>query len=147
MNEAVAIDLPLEPASARRAREGLRPFRDSMSDTSFIDLCLLVDELVVEALHAHADDDIHGDDAVPGGDDVSRGEIQLLAELDGDRVRVVVAQGGDAYRLPSRRPEPGDPGFGLHLVQRLSERWGMSRNPDHATVWLEMLGNAPHPTT
>ena len=131
MNEAVAIDLPREPESARRAREQLKPFRGSMDDTSFIDLCLLVDELVVEALHDSGD-------AGPG-------PIKLRAEFDGDRVRVVVAEGGDAYRLPSRRPEPGDPGFGLHLVQRLSDRWGMRRDRDNATVWLEMLGRA-HPT-
>jgi hypothetical protein len=128
MSEAVAIDLPLEPGSARRAREGLKPFRGSMDDASFIDLRLLVDELVVEALHS---------EAAPGPS-----LIKLRAELDGDRVRVAVAQGGDAYRLPSRRPEPGDPGFGLHLVQRLSDRWGMRRDPDKATVWLEILGRA-----
>jgi hypothetical protein len=129
MNQAVAIDLPLEAESARRAREGLKPFRESMDDTSFSDLCLLVDELVVEALRA---EDYSGP-----------GLIKLRAELDGERVRVVVAQGGDAYRLPSRRPEPGDPGFGLHLVQRLSERWGMRRDRDNAMVWLEILGH-PH---
>jgi anti-sigma regulatory factor (Ser/Thr protein kinase) len=127
MSEAVAIDLPLEPGSARRAREGLKPFRGSMDDTSFSDLRLLVDELVVEAVRAEGA-------SAPG-------LIKLRAELDGDRVRVVVAQGGDAYRLPSRRPEPGDPGFGLHLVQRLSDRWGMRRDQDNATVWLEILGH------
>ena len=128
MSDTVAIDLPLEPGSARRAREGLKPFRGAMDDTSFSDLRLLVDELVVEAIRSEADDAV--------------GLIKLRAELDGDRVRVVVAQGGDAYRLPSRRPEPGDPGFGLHLVQRLSDRWGMRRDRDNAEVWLEMLGIA-----
>jgi hypothetical protein len=125
MNQAVAIDLPLEPESARRAREHLKPFRGSMDDTSFVDLCLLVNELVVEAVR---------------GDAGSYDPIQLRAEHDGDRIRVAMAQGGNAYRLPSRRPEPGEPGFGLHLVQRLSERWGMRRDRNRATVWLEMLG-------
>jgi anti-sigma regulatory factor (Ser/Thr protein kinase) len=128
MNEAVTIDLPLEPGSARRAREGLKPFRGALDDTSFIDLCLLVDELIVEALHNEGEAD--------------PGLIKLRAELAEDRVRVVVAQGGNAYRLPARRPEPGDPGFGLHLVQRLSDRWGMRRDRDNAMVWLEMLGSA-----
>lgn len=125
MSETVAIDLPLEPESARRARNQLKPFRDVLDDTSFIDLCLLVDELVVEALHGHGHP--------------SPKPLKLRAELDGNRVRVTVAEGGAAYRLPSRRPEPGDPGFGLHLVQRLSDRWGMRRERDQATVWLEMM--------
>lgn len=97
-----------------------------MDETSFVDLCLLVDELVVDALRAAGDNGV--------------GPIELRAEQAGDRVRVVIAEGGSAYRLPSRRPEPGDPGFGLHLVQRLSDRWGMRRDRDRATVWLEMLG-------
>jgi hypothetical protein len=130
MSNTVAIDLPPEPESARRAREQLDCFRESLDDASFIDLRLLVDELIVEALQSHADDD-----SVP----TSAPPIRLRAELEADRIRVAVAEGGGAYRLPSRRPEPGDAGFGLHLVQRLSDRWGMRREPDQATVWLEML--------
>lgn len=125
MSETVAIHLSPEPESARRAREQLESFRSSLDELSFVDLCLLVDELVVEALQAR---------------DGATGEpIELRAERDGDRVRVVIAEGGGAYRLPSRRPEPGDPGFGLHLVQRLSDRWGMRRDRNRATVWLEMV--------
>jgi anti-sigma regulatory factor (Ser/Thr protein kinase) len=126
MTESVAIDLPLEPGSARRARQQLQPFKGLLDEESFVDLCLLVDELVIEALRA--------------ADEGAVGPIELRAERDGDRVRVTMADGGRAYQLPSRRPEPGDPGFGLHLVQRLSDRWGMRRDRNHATVWLEMLG-------
>jgi anti-sigma regulatory factor (Ser/Thr protein kinase) len=126
MSETLAIDLPLEPQSARRAREELKTFRSWFDETRFVDLCLLVDELVVEALMAH--------------DRVDSGLIELRAEGEDDRVRVVVAEGRGAYRLPSRRPEPGEPGFGLHLVQRLSDRWGMRQERGRATVWLEMLG-------
>jgi anti-sigma regulatory factor (Ser/Thr protein kinase) len=74
-----------------------------------------------------------------------KSNIELRAERDGDRVRVVIAEGGGAYRLPSRRPEPGAPGFGLHLVQRLSDRWGMRRERDRASVWLELLPIALRP--
>lgn len=126
MSEAVAIDLPPEPESARRAREQLKPFRRSVDERTFIDLCLLVDELVVEALRGQ------GDSADPH-------HIQLSAELQEGRVRVAVAEGGGAYYLPSRRPGPGDPGFGLHLVQRLSDRWGLRRDCGRSTVWLELL--------
>jgi anti-sigma regulatory factor (Ser/Thr protein kinase) len=124
MTERVAIDLPPEPQSARRARQQLQAFKGLLDEQSFVDLCLLVDELVVEALMAADEEAIE--------------PIELRAERDGDRVRVTMADGARAYRLPSRRPEPGDPGFGLHLVQRLSDRWGMRRERDRATVWLEM---------
>jgi len=134
MSETVAIDLPLEPESARLARNQLKPFREALGDTSFFDLCLLVDELIVEALHGH-----HEPEPIPD-------PIKVRVEIDGDRVRVAVAEGGGAYRLPSRRPEPGDPGFGLHLVQRLSERWGMRRDRDQATVWLELMVASPQRT-
>jgi anti-sigma regulatory factor (Ser/Thr protein kinase) len=125
MTQMVAVDLPLEPQSARRAREQLTVFKPLLDETSFGDLRLLVGELVVEALNASDHD--------------ASSTIKLRAERDGDRVRVALAEGGGAYRLPSRRPEPGDPGFGLHLVQRLSDRWGMRRERTQATVWLEML--------
>lgn len=129
MSEAVAIDLPLEPGSARRARERLRPFEGSVDKATFVDLRLLVDELVVEALHGATDE-------------AARDEIQLRAEVDDGRVQVTMTEGQGSYRLPSRRPEPGAPGFALHLVQQLSDRWGIRRDRNRATVWLEMLGDS-----
>jgi anti-sigma regulatory factor (Ser/Thr protein kinase) len=125
MSKTVAIHLPAEPESARRARKQLEAFRSSLDEVSFVDLCLLVNELVVEALRT--------------SDGATSEPIELRAERDGERVRVLIAEGGGAYELPSRRPEPGTPGFGLHLVQRLSDRWGMRRDRNRATVWLEML--------
>ena len=133
MSDAVAIDLPPEPESARRAREQLKPFRGELDERTFVDVCLLVDELVVEVLHTR-------------DDSASSYDIHLRAAMDDGRVRIMVAQGRDAYRLPSRRPDPGDPGFGLHLVQRLSDRWGIRRDRDHATVWLELLGKSRRAT-
>jgi anti-sigma regulatory factor (Ser/Thr protein kinase) len=124
VTDAVAIDLPLEAGSARRARERLEPFRKPLGERSFFDLRLLVSELVVEALNI--------DSGTEGA------TIELRAELRDDRVHVEVADGGAAFRLPSRRPEPGEAGWGLHLVQRLSSRWGVRREPERASVWLEM---------
>ena len=128
MSHAVAIDLPLEPASAGRAREHLEPFREALDESAFVDLRLLVSELMVEALHRKAE-------AENGTVDET---IELRAELRDDRVRVEVAQVGDAFRLPSRRPKPGEPGWGLYLVTRLSNRWGLRRGPQESLVWLEV---------
>lgn len=124
MSQAVSVELPLEPESARRAREQLERFRSSLDEISYEDLRLLVHELVIEVLSAEPD---------PGGE-----TIGLQAEVRGDHIRVEMAQGEASYRLPSRRPDPGDPGFALHLVQRLADRWGLRRSRNGACVWLEM---------
>ena len=103
MSDAVAIDLPLEAASARRAREHLEPFREALDETTFVDLRLLVSELVVDALNAES----QSHDAT----------VQLRAELNGGRVRVEVAESGGAFRFPPRSPEPGEAGWGVYLVR------------------------------
>jgi anti-sigma regulatory factor (Ser/Thr protein kinase) len=124
MTEAVAIDLPLEPESARRAREHLEPFRKALDETAFFDLRLLVSELVVEVLH--------------DGERTHEQEIELRVELRDGRVHAEVAEGGDAFRLPSGHPEPGETGWGLYLVGRLASRWGIRREPQRSGVWLEL---------
>jgi anti-sigma regulatory factor (Ser/Thr protein kinase) len=124
MSDAVAIDLPLEPASAQRAREQLEPFRGVLDEIRFFDLRLLVSELIVEVLKAEWA--------------THHAKIELRAELREGRVRVEVADSGGAFRLPSRRPEPGEPGWGLYLVGRLSSRWGLRRGRESSSVWLEV---------
>jgi anti-sigma regulatory factor (Ser/Thr protein kinase) len=124
MTDAVAIDLPLEPLSARRAREQLEPFRKALDEISFFDLRLLVSELVIEALNAESS---------------ARGaRIEMCVELRDDRVHAEISDGGAAYRLLPAHPEPGEPGWGLYLVRRLSRRWGVRREPERSMVWLEM---------
>ena len=130
MTDAVAIDLPLEPGSAWRARQQLEPFRKALDETTFVDLRLLVNELVVEVL---LDDE-----------GASDRRVELRAELRDGRVHAEVAQDGDGFRVPPGRPEPGEVGWGLYLVGRLTSRWGIRREPQRSTVWLELpvAGNA-----
>jgi hypothetical protein len=124
MSDAVAIHLPLEPASARRAREQLEPFREALDEITFFDLRLLVSELIVEALNAESE--------------THDAKVELRAERREGRVRVEVAESGGAFRLPSQRPEPGEVGWALYLVARLSSRWGLRRGPKGSSVWLEV---------
>jgi anti-sigma regulatory factor (Ser/Thr protein kinase) len=130
MSDAIDMELPLEPTTARRFRERLEPFRDALDQMSFIDLRLLVSELVVEALNT----DPEAQDA----------RIELCAELRDDRVHVEVAEDGPVYRLSARHPEPGEAGWGLHLMQRLSAHWGLRRGRETSTVWFEMPRPAVH---
>ena len=122
MSGAISVDLPLERESAGRAREHLKAYRGLLDETSFIDLQLLASELVVEALRATPD--------------AQDRKIELRAGLDDGRVRVEVSSA--AYRLPSRHSKPGDVGWGICLVERLSGRWGFRHEPDKATVWLDL---------
>jgi anti-sigma regulatory factor (Ser/Thr protein kinase) len=124
MSEAVAIDLPLEPDSARRAREQLEPFRKGLDETTFFDLRLLVSELIAEALNARSK--------------IDHGRVELRAKLRNGGVRVEVAEDGEAFRLPPRRPKPGEAGFGIYLMTRLSRRWGVRYGPGGSAVWLEV---------
>ena len=122
--ETVSVVLPLEPESASRARRAVQACRESLDRASFLDLELLISELVAEALIARP--------RSPGA------TLGLQAELRDDRVNVEVVTDAEAYRLPPRLPEPGEPGWGLHLVRRLADRWGVRREVGMAGAWLEM---------
>ncbi|WP_440901716.1 ATP-binding protein, partial [Actinosynnema sp.] len=61
-------------------------------------------------------------------------------ERHGDRVRIEVDD-ASPHRLPVLSP-PGTSttksGFGLVVVARLSEQWGVDQYNDHKTVWAEL---------
>ena len=124
MTEPVFSDLPLETESARRARELLEPFRNALGEASFTDLRLLMSELVVEALNAERE--------------APQRRLEMRVELREDRIHAQISADRAAYRLPSRHPEPGEAGWALYLVRRLSSRWGIRREPERSLVWLEM---------
>ena len=93
--EALSIELPVRPESARRAREAVTEFRDHLDESTYNDLRLVVSELVADVARTEAD----------GTHDVS----MRIERLD-HRIRASVREGPAAYELKSRRPEPGEPG-------------------------------------
>ena len=122
--ETVSVVLPLEPESASRARRAVGACRKSLDRASFLDLELLINELVAEALIARP--------RSPGA------MLGLQADPRDDRVNVEVVTDAEAYRLPPRLPEAGEPGWGLHLVRMLADRWGVRREVGMAGAWIEM---------
>jgi len=65
-------------------------------------------------------------------------EVCVELELLGDRVRIAVvdhADGEVVLRTVDPRADLG--GRGLHLVEELSERWGVDRHPGEKCVWAE----------
>lgn len=65
--------------------------------------------------------------------------ISVTVEIDRDRLRVSVDDvgHGDVRVRPEEVREAGS-GYGLFIVESLSDRWGTYRRPDGTTVWFEL---------
>jgi anti-sigma regulatory factor (Ser/Thr protein kinase) len=111
------VALPAEAGAARVARRCLEPHLDVLSDIRRADARLLVSELVTNAFR-------HG---MP--------PISLTTTVRPTHVRVEVSDAGGGR--PRRRADPGaDGGWGLLLVERTADRWGVADGS--MQVWFEM---------
>jgi anti-sigma regulatory factor (Ser/Thr protein kinase) len=110
------------PEAVSAARRALDGFEQMLELSVFYDASLCVSELVTNAV-LHAD---------MGPDD----ELELDVEISDATLNVAVTDLGSGFEpLP---PTPGDEsGFGLYIVDRLSDRWGVDRD-DRTRVWFEM---------
>lgn len=123
MSDTLSVDLPIRPESARWAREAVEEFRDQLDEASLIDLKLMVSELVADAVRAEPAD-AH--------------EIRIRIEVVDRRIHLEVREGAIAYQLRSRRPEPGENGWGIYLTRILADRWGTHHQGKEGCVWLQM---------
>jgi anti-sigma regulatory factor (Ser/Thr protein kinase) len=106
-------------SAARRALDG---FERLLELSVFYDASLCVSELVTNAV-LHAD---------MGPDD----ELELDVEISEDALHVAVTDLGSGFDPVT--PTPGDEsGFGLYIVDRLSDRWGVERG-ERTRVWFKM---------
>jgi anti-sigma regulatory factor (Ser/Thr protein kinase) len=98
------------------------------------DLQLLVTEIVANSVR-------HGG----VGED---GEIDLRVDVGDERVRVEMRDTGIQADPKLRTPDlGGGGGFGMLLVSRMSERWGVEHEPN-VVMWFELAlspGEAPSP--
>ncbi len=99
MQEYLTVELPAKPESAGWSREALKEFRDRLESDAFIDLHLIVSELVAGAVRSEETD--------------SR-PITLRIELGDRHLRVEVRDGAAAYELRPRRPELGERSWGVY---------------------------------
>lgn len=111
---------PPDPSSARHAREFVieNGWRDS--DETDMRLAAVVSEVVTNAiLHA-------------------RTPFHVKVTKDDSRIRVDVRD--ESTDFPAARPYNRDEvtGRGLHIVEALTERWGVSKVPGGKTVWFEL---------
>jgi anti-sigma regulatory factor (Ser/Thr protein kinase) len=114
---------PYAAATARRALGGLG---DMISNRRLDDIALLVSELVTNSVR-------HGG---AGEDDL----LELAALREGERLRVEVTDWGPGFDRDARPRRPTDAagGWGLVLVERLADRWGVERDGDATVVWFEL---------
>ena len=117
-----SLDLTLDPradsvAEARtRVCEAIEP---ELADGAHDTLRLLVSEVVTNAVR-------HGGDGQP---------VELHARWNSE-VRVEVSDHGEGFTPAPRLGQLDEPGgFGLFLIGRLADRWGVNTD-DGTTVWF-----------
>jgi anti-sigma regulatory factor (Ser/Thr protein kinase) len=121
-DDGLSLRLDRGPEAAAKARRGLAHLRGDLDPPLMETLRLLVTELVTNSVR-HT-----------GAPNV------LLKVLVGRRVVLTeVTDAGPGFDpAGTGSPGPDHTGWGLFLVERLAERWGVSRNGEGTKVWFEL---------
>ena len=113
------------PGEARRSLEALR---HRIDPAVFDDVRLLVSELVTNSVQHEGPD--------PGS------WVNVRLRVSGATVRGVVTNPGPGFQAEPRPPGQGqESGRGLYLVDRLAERWGVSKS-GVTRVWFEIAASS-----
>jgi anti-sigma regulatory factor (Ser/Thr protein kinase) len=112
--------------AARAARRAVREaLGGELPERRLGDIELLVSELATNSVrHAGCDEDA---------------EISMMARVDDRCIRLRVCDTGEGFEEdvePEPHPDRGG-GYGLVLVDRLADRWGVQRN-GRFCVWFEV---------
>jgi anti-sigma regulatory factor (Ser/Thr protein kinase) len=122
--ERIEVRLPHDATAAEQARRlvGER-LRAVLPWERLAEVVLITDELVTNAVR-HAQPDVEGG-------------VGLRLDRLRDRVRVVVTDGSPGFEWAGRASPELAGGFGLVLVDRIADRWGLSLDGRKA-VWFEI---------
>jgi len=122
IEDAIKLHLTGGPEAAVTARRALGPLRSQLDGPTLESLRLLVTELVSNAVrHAGAP------------------SVDLLVMVTRPAVRVEVANSGPGFEPEGRRKNQNrEGGWGLFLVERLADRWGVARDGACTRVWFEL---------
>src|SRR5215203_2820427 len=122
----IAVRLAPEPEVVTTARHALDRLTHLLPSEKLEDVRLVVSELVTNSiLHAGLSPD---------------DQISLTVAVSAGSVRGRVCDPGRGFEVDSEpRPRPGGlkGGWGLPIVERISDRWGVERN-SRACVWFEI---------
>jgi anti-sigma regulatory factor (Ser/Thr protein kinase) len=124
----ISVEFDRGPTAASAARNALMALEDRLAPSLFDDMRLLVSELVTNSIR-HAEGD-------------TTGTVGLHVHVDGHKLRVEVTDAGDGFEPSPRTADQSKAsGWGLYLVDRLADRWGVMRN-SLTHVWFEIDGEA-----
>jgi two-component sensor histidine kinase len=114
-----------EANSVVEARHALQPLQSAVDPDTFETLRLLVTELIGNSVRH----------ATPRASE----EIELSVRASRERIRVEVANSAPGF-TPLPRPEDADEasGWGLHILEALSDRWGTAED-ERMRVWFELV--------
>lgn len=118
------VDIPRTTRAPREARRALDEL-PGVDPSVLPDAKLLVSELITNSVKY-------------GGD----GPVRLVIRCeDSGRLRIEVVDRGIGF-IPAKRDRPKTEvgGWGLHLVETLSDHWGVYEGSTH--VWFEMSARA-----
>jgi anti-sigma regulatory factor (Ser/Thr protein kinase) len=118
------------PIAVREARHLVRErLSGELPPGKLDDVELLVSELASNSVR-------HGD--------ARSGRLSMEAQVSDRCVRLRVCDDGHGFEEPAEpTPRPdGDGGYGLVLLDRLADRWGVNRNGG-CCVWFEVGRTAP----
>jgi anti-sigma regulatory factor (Ser/Thr protein kinase) len=115
--------LTARPEAARTARSMLEPFNERLHDEVVERAKLLVTEVVANSV-------THAETAEP---------IRVRMEARPETLHVQVSDTGPSFDPEIRLPYTGsETGWGLFLVDALSDRWGVRPSDGDVTVWFEL---------
>jgi len=120
----LTLDLPAMAESASAARDALAPLGERLDEAQLETVRLLVTELITNSVkHGRTRDEA----------------VRVTVTLDPARVRVEVKDGGPGFEPPPPPSSRSDStsGWGLYLVARLADRWGVETG-DEGSVWFEL---------
>jgi anti-sigma regulatory factor (Ser/Thr protein kinase) len=123
VDDGVSLRLRGGPEAAARARRALSRLRGDLDPPLMETLRLLVTELVSNAVrHGHSD------------------TVVLKVVVGRSSVITEVTDEGPGFD-PDTNRTPGDneSGWGLFLVERLAQRWGVAQDGPATRVWFELV--------
>lgn len=121
---ALFLELPAEKDSVGIARHALSSVSDGLPSSVFEDLKLLVSELITNSIR-HT--------GLAAGD-----RIELKVTKSPQTIRAEVADRGPGFKQEPYRPySERESGWGLFLVEQISDRWGLSVS-NETRVWFEL---------
>lgn len=122
-SEGLRLTIAGGPGAAASARSRLSRLRSDLDPPLMESVRLLVTELITNSVrHAHAP------------------TLELTVLVAASRVHVEVSNPGGGFEPKPSGPEDRDAGWGLFLVDRLSDDWGVIDDGDagYQRVWFEI---------